>query len=65
MKLETSRRWGTTTFRRDFLATMAAADEAVLDVAGVAAGSGASYRFSTIGSIMLWRVRSWKARGRG
>lgn len=57
MKLDTSRRWGTTTFRRDFLATIAAAaDEAVLpDVAGVAAGSGASYRFSTIGSIILLR----------
>lgn len=56
MKLETSRRWGTTTFRRDFLATMDMddADEAVPDVACVAAaGSGVSYRLSTIGSIML------------
>lgn len=52
MKLETSRRWGTTTFRRDFLA----ADDAVPDVAGVAAGSCASYRFSTIGSMMLSRL---------
>lgn len=58
MKLETSRRWGTTTLRRDFTAT--AADETFPDVADDTPGSGVSYRFSTIGSIMLWGLkRGW------